>query len=71
MTDKQVWLVTGAGRGMGTDIARVALDLTRVRLASDLPRQHRCEVAESHLPASVSTRPLLSMAPSGWPMCAF
>jgi len=25
MTDKQVWLVTGAGRGMGTDIARAAL----------------------------------------------
>ena len=26
MTDKKVWLVTGAGRGMGTDIARAALD---------------------------------------------
>ena len=26
MSDKQVWLVTGAGRGMGTDIARAALD---------------------------------------------
>jgi NAD(P)-dependent dehydrogenase (short-subunit alcohol dehydrogenase family) len=25
MTDKQVWLVTGAGRGMGVDIARAAL----------------------------------------------
>jgi NAD(P)-dependent dehydrogenase (short-subunit alcohol dehydrogenase family) len=25
MTDKKVWLVTGAGRGMGVDIARVAL----------------------------------------------
>jgi NAD(P)-dependent dehydrogenase (short-subunit alcohol dehydrogenase family) len=25
MTDKKVWLVTGAGRGMGTDIARAAL----------------------------------------------
>jgi NAD(P)-dependent dehydrogenase (short-subunit alcohol dehydrogenase family) len=25
MTDKQVWLITGAGRGMGTDIARAAL----------------------------------------------
>jgi NAD(P)-dependent dehydrogenase (short-subunit alcohol dehydrogenase family) len=25
MTDKNVWLVTGAGRGMGTDIARAAL----------------------------------------------
>jgi len=26
MIDKQVWLVTGAGRGMGVDIARAALD---------------------------------------------
>ena len=25
MSDKQVWLITGAGRGMGTDIARAAL----------------------------------------------
>src|SRR3954470_15254908 len=26
MTDKKIWLVTGAGRGLGTDIARAALD---------------------------------------------
>src|SRR4051794_22207246 len=26
MTEKKIWLVTGAGRGMGTDIARAALD---------------------------------------------
>ncbi|GAB3301464.1 oxidoreductase [Geodermatophilus aquaeductus] len=26
MSEKKVWLVTGAGRGMGTDIARAALD---------------------------------------------
>jgi len=26
MADKKIWLVTGAGRGMGTDIARAALD---------------------------------------------
>ena len=26
MTDKKIWLVTGAGRGMGVDIARAALD---------------------------------------------
>ena len=25
MADKQVWLITGAGRGMGVDIARAAL----------------------------------------------
>jgi NADP-dependent 3-hydroxy acid dehydrogenase YdfG len=24
-TDKSVWLITGAGRGMGTDIAKAAL----------------------------------------------
>ncbi|WP_448610823.1 SDR family oxidoreductase [Geodermatophilus sp. URMC 60] len=26
MTDRKIWLITGAGRGMGTDIARAALD---------------------------------------------
>ena len=26
MSEKQVWLVTGAGRGMGVDIAKAALD---------------------------------------------
>ena len=26
MTDKKVWLITGAGRGMGADIAKAALD---------------------------------------------
>jgi NAD(P)-dependent dehydrogenase (short-subunit alcohol dehydrogenase family) len=26
MTDKKIWLVTGAGRGMGTDIVRAALE---------------------------------------------
>src|SRR5437868_1487676 len=25
MTEKQVWLITGAGRGLGTDIAKAAL----------------------------------------------
>ena len=25
MTDKKVWFITGAGRGMGTDIAKAAL----------------------------------------------
>ena len=25
MTDKRVWFITGAGRGMGVDIARAAL----------------------------------------------
>lgn len=26
MTDRNVWLVTGEGRGLGVDIARAALD---------------------------------------------
>ena len=26
MTEKKVWLITGAGRGMGTEIARAALE---------------------------------------------
>jgi NAD(P)-dependent dehydrogenase (short-subunit alcohol dehydrogenase family) len=25
MTDRKVWLITGAGRGMGVDIAKAAL----------------------------------------------
>ena len=34
MSSKQVWLVTGAGRGMGTDIARAALDAGHAVVAS-------------------------------------
>jgi NAD(P)-dependent dehydrogenase (short-subunit alcohol dehydrogenase family) len=34
MTDKKIWLVTGAGRGMGTDIARAALDAGHAVIAS-------------------------------------
>ena len=26
MPDKKVWFITGAGRGMGVDIAKAALD---------------------------------------------
>jgi len=26
LTDKKVWFITGAGRGMGVDIAKAALD---------------------------------------------
>jgi NAD(P)-dependent dehydrogenase (short-subunit alcohol dehydrogenase family) len=25
MTDKKIWFITGAGRGMGTDFAKAAL----------------------------------------------
>jgi NAD(P)-dependent dehydrogenase (short-subunit alcohol dehydrogenase family) len=34
MSDKQVWLITGAGRGMGTDIARAALDADHAVVAT-------------------------------------
>ena len=34
MSSKQVWLITGAGRGMGTDIARAALDAGHAVVAS-------------------------------------
>jgi NAD(P)-dependent dehydrogenase (short-subunit alcohol dehydrogenase family) len=34
MTDKQVWFITGAGRGMGTDIAKAALDAGHAVLAT-------------------------------------
>jgi NAD(P)-dependent dehydrogenase (short-subunit alcohol dehydrogenase family) len=34
MTDKKIWLVTGAGRGMGTDIARAALDAGHAVIAT-------------------------------------
>jgi NAD(P)-dependent dehydrogenase (short-subunit alcohol dehydrogenase family) len=34
MSNRQVWLVTGAGRGMGTDIARAALDVGHAVVAT-------------------------------------
>jgi NAD(P)-dependent dehydrogenase (short-subunit alcohol dehydrogenase family) len=34
MTDKKVWLVTGAGRGMGVDIAKAALDAGHAVIAT-------------------------------------
>jgi NAD(P)-dependent dehydrogenase (short-subunit alcohol dehydrogenase family) len=34
MTDKKVWLITGAGRGMGTEIARAALKAGHAVVAS-------------------------------------
>jgi len=34
MADKKIWFVTGAGRGMGTDIARAALDAGHVVVAT-------------------------------------
>ena len=38
MSDKQVWLITGAGRGMGTDIARAALDAGHAVVATGRDR---------------------------------
>ncbi len=34
MTEKKVWLVTGAGRGMGAEIARAALAAGRAVVAA-------------------------------------
>jgi NAD(P)-dependent dehydrogenase (short-subunit alcohol dehydrogenase family) len=34
MTDKQVWFITGAGRGMGTEIAKAALDASYAVVAA-------------------------------------
>jgi NAD(P)-dependent dehydrogenase (short-subunit alcohol dehydrogenase family) len=34
MTDKQVWFITGAGRGMGTEIAKAALDASYAVVAT-------------------------------------
>jgi NAD(P)-dependent dehydrogenase (short-subunit alcohol dehydrogenase family) len=34
MTDKKVWLITGAGRGMGVDIAKAALAAGHAVVAS-------------------------------------
>ena len=31
MSDKKVWLVTGAGRGLGVDIAKAALAMSTPR----------------------------------------
>jgi NAD(P)-dependent dehydrogenase (short-subunit alcohol dehydrogenase family) len=41
-TDKKVWLVTGAGRGMGVDIARAALAAGNALVATG----HRPEAVE-------------------------
>src|SRR6266576_6528604 len=49
MTDKNVWFVTGAGRGMGVDIAKAALaaghDLLIVKLDVTRPEDAKAAVA--------------------------
>lgn len=39
MSDKHVWLITGAGRGLGADIAKVALAASH---AQDAPMTLVC-----------------------------
>jgi NAD(P)-dependent dehydrogenase (short-subunit alcohol dehydrogenase family) len=48
MTDKKIWLVTGAGRGMGTDIARAALDAGHAVVATGRNPDRVAEVLGAH-----------------------
>ena len=48
MADKQVWLVTGAGRGMGVDIARAALDAGHAVVATGRDPQRATEALGEH-----------------------
>jgi len=48
MTDKKIWLVTGAGRGMGTDIARAALDAGHAVVATGRRPDRVAEALGAH-----------------------
>jgi len=48
MTDKKIWLVTGAGRGMGTDIARAALDAGHAVVATGRNPDRVAEALGAH-----------------------
>jgi NAD(P)-dependent dehydrogenase (short-subunit alcohol dehydrogenase family) len=48
MTDKKIWLVTGAGRGMGTDIARAALDAGHAVVATGRKPDRVAEALGAH-----------------------
>jgi NAD(P)-dependent dehydrogenase (short-subunit alcohol dehydrogenase family) len=48
MTDKKIWLVTGAGRGMGTDIARAALDAGHAVVATGRKADRVAEALGAH-----------------------
>jgi NAD(P)-dependent dehydrogenase (short-subunit alcohol dehydrogenase family) len=48
MTDKKIWLVTGAGRGMGTDIARAALDAGHAVVATGRNADRVAEALGAH-----------------------
>ncbi len=41
MTDKKVWLITGAGRGMGLDIAKAALAAGNAVVAPGIRKEAR------------------------------
>jgi NAD(P)-dependent dehydrogenase (short-subunit alcohol dehydrogenase family) len=48
MTDKQVWLVIGAGRGMGTDIAKAALAAGHAVVATGRETERVTEAVGAH-----------------------
>ncbi len=48
MSEKQIWLVTGAGRGMGTDIARAALAAGHAVVATGRNPDRVSEAVGSH-----------------------
>jgi NAD(P)-dependent dehydrogenase (short-subunit alcohol dehydrogenase family) len=48
MIDKKTWLVTGAGRGMGTDIARAALDAGHAVVATGRNPDRVAEALGAH-----------------------
>jgi NAD(P)-dependent dehydrogenase (short-subunit alcohol dehydrogenase family) len=48
MTDKKVWLVTGAGRGMGTDIAKAALAAGHAVVATGRDPERVTEAIGAH-----------------------
>jgi len=48
MTTKQVWLITGAGRGMGVDIAKAALDVGHAVVATGRDPKKVAEALGGH-----------------------
>ena len=65
MTDKKVWFITGAGRGMGVDIAKAALAAGNAVVATGRdPEAVAMAVGESDdLLASQSRHPPLPAIP--------
>src|SRR4051794_30372763 len=48
MADKKVWFITGAGRGMGTDIAKAALDAGHAVVATGRNPDRVTEAVGNH-----------------------